>query len=93
MVDRDFFGFCITLKPLELKAIGELSQTWHLDAGETIYAPGDPGEAFYIINRGVVEAVRSGTKRVSDTYLSRGDIFGDVEVLTERPRLDRKSVV
>lgn len=86
MVDRDFFGFCITLKPLELKAIGELSQTWHLDAGETIYAPGDPGEAFYIINRGVVEAVRSGAKNVSDTYLSRGDIFGDVEVLTERPR-------
>jgi CRP-like cAMP-binding protein len=86
MVDRDFFGFCITLKPLELKAIGELSEIRHLAAGETIYAPGDPGEAFYIINRGVVEAVRSSAKNVSDTYLSRGDIFGDVEVLTERPR-------
>ena len=86
MVDRDFFGFCITLKPLELKAIGELSETRHLAAGETIYAPGDPGDAFYIINRGVVEAVRSSDKNVSDTYLSRGDIFGDVEVLTERPR-------
>jgi CRP-like cAMP-binding protein len=86
MVDRDFFGFCITLKPLELKAIGELSETRHLAAGETIYAPGDPGEAFFIINRGVVEAVRGSAKKVSDTYLSRGDIFGDVEVLTERPR-------
>jgi CRP-like cAMP-binding protein len=86
MVDRDFFGFCITLKPLELKAIGELSQTRHLAAGETIYAPGDPGDTFYIINRGVVEAVRSSAKSVKDTYLSRGDIFGDVEVLTERPR-------
>lgn len=86
MVDRDFFGFCTTLKPLELKAIGELSQTRHLAAGETIYSPGDPGDAFYIINRGVVEAVRSSAKNVSDTYLSRGDIFGDVEILTERPR-------
>lgn len=86
MVDRDFFGFCTTLKPLELKAIGELSQTRHLAAGETIYAPGDPGDAFFIINRGVVEAVRSSAKNVSDTYLSRGDIFGDVEILTERPR-------
>ncbi|MEY2563806.1 MAG: hypothetical protein QOH88_1999 [Verrucomicrobiota bacterium] len=86
MVDRDFFGFCITLKPLELKAIGELSETRHLAAGETIYAPGDPGDTFFIINRGVVEAVRSSDKNVSDTYLSRGDIFGDVEVLTERPR-------
>jgi CRP-like cAMP-binding protein len=86
MVDRDFFGFCTTLKPLELKAIGKLSQTRHLAAGETIYAPGDPGHTFYIINRGVVEAVRSSARNVSDTYLSRGDIFGDVEVLTERPR-------
>ena len=86
MVDRDFFGFCTTLKPLELKAIGELSQTRHLAAGETIYAPGDPGDILYIINRGVVEAVRSNAKNVSDTYLSRGDIFGDVEVLTEQPR-------
>lgn len=86
MVDRDFFGFCTTLKPLELKAIGQLSETRHLAAGETIYAPGDPGDAFYIINRGVVEAVRSSAKDVSDTYLSRGDIFGDVEILTERPR-------
>jgi CRP-like cAMP-binding protein len=86
MVDRDFFGFCTSLKPLELKAIGQLSHTRHLAAGETIYAPGDPGDAFYIINRGVVEAVRSSGRNVSDTYLARGDIFGDVEVLTERPR-------
>jgi CRP-like cAMP-binding protein len=86
MVDRDFFGFCITLKPLELKALGQLSQTRHLAAGETIYAPGDPGDILFIVNRGVVEAVRSTAKNVSDTYLSRGDIFGDVEVLTERPR-------
>ncbi len=34
----------------------------------------------------MVEAVRSSAKNVSDTYLSRGDIFGDVEILTERPR-------
>lgn len=86
MVDRDFFGFCIALKPLELKAIGELSQTRHLAAGETIYAPGDPGDILYIINRGVVEAVRGSAKNMSDAYLSRGDIFGDVEVLTELPR-------
>lgn len=86
MVDRDFFGFCTTLKPLELKAIGQLSETRHLAAGETIYAPGDPGDTFFIINRGVVEAIRSSVGKASDAYLSRGDIFGDVEVLTELPR-------
>src|SRR5438093_3803342 len=87
MLDRDFFGFCTTLKPLELKAMGKLSQVRHLKEGETVYSPGDSGDALYIINRGVVEVVQSNaTKRPAETYLSRGDIFGDVEVLTELPR-------
>jgi CRP-like cAMP-binding protein len=87
MLDRDFFGFCTTLKPLELKAIGKLSQVRHLKEGETVYSPGDPSDTLYIINRGVVE-VASGNagKAPARTYLSRGDIFGDVEVLTELPR-------
>ncbi|MEY2497198.1 MAG: hypothetical protein QOD12_754 [Verrucomicrobiota bacterium] len=86
MADQDFFGFCTSLKPLERKAIGELSQVRHLAPGETIYSPGDPGDAFYIINRGVVEALRSSADEKAEAYLSRGDIFGDVEVLTELPR-------
>lgn len=86
MVDRDFFGFCTSLKPLELKALGALSQIRHLEAGETIYAAGDPSDTLYIINRGVVETVRDSVRQTSDSYLSRGDIFGDVEVLTEQPR-------
>jgi CRP-like cAMP-binding protein len=87
MLDRDFFGFCTTLKPLELKAMGELSQVRHLDEGETVYSPGDPGDALYIINRGVVEVVQDNPgKKSAETYLSRGDIFGDVEVLTDLPR-------
>jgi CRP-like cAMP-binding protein len=86
MVDRDFFGFCTSLKPLELKALGELSHTQHLGAEETIYAAGDPSDTLYIINRGVVEAGRDSGRKTSEAYLSRGDIFGDVEVLTEQPR-------
>lgn len=86
VVDRDFFGFCTTLKPLELKALGALSQIRHLEAGEIIYAAGDKADTLYIINRGVVEVVSDAGPQRSETYLSRGDIFGDVEVLTEHPR-------
>ena len=86
MVDRDFFGFCTTLKPLELKALGALSEIRHIAAGETIYAAGDPSDVLYIINRGVVEAISEGDEKTADAYLSRGDIFGDVEVLTDQPR-------
>jgi CRP-like cAMP-binding protein len=87
MLGTDFFGFCTTLKPLELKAIGQLSQVRHLAEGEVIYSPGDSGDALYIINRGVVEVVQGHTNAATaETYLSRGDIFGDVEVLTNLPR-------
>lgn len=87
MLNGDFFAFCTTLKPLQLKAMGELSEVLHLAEGRTVYSPGDLGDALYIINRGVVEVGQSNPNRASaETYLSRGDIFGDVEVLTESPR-------
>ncbi len=87
MGSHDFFAFCTLLRPLELKALGELSQVRHLPAGETIYRTGDPSETLYIINRGIVEVTLGVADQDSTaTYLSRGAIFGDVEMLTELPR-------
>jgi CRP-like cAMP-binding protein len=83
---RDFFGFCTTLKPLERKALGGLSEVRHLEEGEVVYSPGDPAESLYIINRGVVEVAQyNGDEKVAETYLSRGDVFGDVEALSGLP--------
>jgi len=85
--NRDFFAFSTTLKPLELKAIGTLSEVRHVAAGETIYQAGDLSATLYIINRGVIEIVQEGLPRAAAAaYLTRGDIFGDVEVLTGLPR-------
>jgi len=87
MPKRDFFAFCTSLKPIELRAMGALSRVEHLPAGESIYKPGDPGETLYIINRGVVEITSETVSRpLPGTYLSRGDIFGEAEALTEQPR-------
>lgn len=87
MLARDFFAYCTGLKLLELKAIGELSRVRHLGEGETIYSTGDPGDALFIVNRGVVEVIQpSAQKSAPAAYLSRGDILGDVEALSGRPR-------
>jgi len=87
MSDRDFFTFCTSLKPIELKAIGELSRVDHLEAGQVVYSPGDNGEAFYIIDRGaVVVEHKEANGKVAGGYLTRGDIFGDLEALTSQPR-------
>ncbi|MGI9086900.1 MAG: cyclic nucleotide-binding domain-containing protein [Chthoniobacterales bacterium] len=87
MPGPDFFAFCTSLQPIELRAMGALSQVRHIPEGETIYSPGDAGDTLYIINRGLLEMVLANAKaRVAGTYLSRGDVFGDLEVLTGIPR-------
>lgn len=86
MPNEDFFKFCTSLKVLELKAIGELSHVRHLNEGETVYSTGDDGDALYIINRGAVEVIQPSARRSGATYLSRGDVFGDVEALADFPR-------
>jgi CRP-like cAMP-binding protein len=87
MLDQDFFSYCTSLRLLELKAIGELSRVRHLGEGEIIYSTGDPGDTLYIINRGVVEVIQPSSEKSSPaTYLSRGDILGDVETLSALPR-------
>jgi hypothetical protein len=88
MADHDFFAFCTSLKPVELKAMGELSHVAHLGEGEIVYSAGDPAESLYIINRGLVELVPDDAIRgTPNTYLSRGDIFGHLEALMELPRI------
>lgn len=87
MPKQDFFAFCTTLKPIELKAIGALSRVEHLAAGATVYETGQPGDLLYIINRGVVELLDdSSAPAGSGAFLSRGDVLGEVEALTEQPR-------
>ncbi len=85
----DFFSFCTTLKPVELKALGELSSVRHIDEGVTIYSSGDPSDSMFIINRGAIAVIHEDPRyadRADISYLSRGDMFGEIELLTDSPR-------
>jgi CRP-like cAMP-binding protein len=86
-VTPDFFAFCTSLQLLEMKAIGSLSEVRHLDAGQTIYRPGDAADTLFIINRGVVDLFEEGDDSSPEqgTAYVRGDILADVEVLTSTP--------
>lgn len=85
MPDRDFFAFCTSLSRPELRTIGELSWVRHLNEGEVLYRPGDPGNALFIVNRGEIEIIpeRAATERA---LLTRGQVIGHVEAFSERPR-------
>lgn len=84
---RDFFAFCTSLTRVELRAIGSLSNVQHLGDGDTIYRPEDPGDALYIINRGVVELSQDASR--GPVCLKRGDIFGEAEALAGTTRKHR----
>ena len=89
MSKSDFFSFITSLRPIELKAIGELSQTVHLEDAITVYQGGEESDAIYIINRGTLEVVHESSGYASNTpvsYLSRGDMFGETETLSGIPR-------
>ena len=85
MPERDFFAFCTTLSRPELRTIGELSWVRHLNAGEVLYHAGDPGNALFIVNRGEVD-VLSPRDGVPPLRLTRGQVVGDLEVFSEKPR-------
>ncbi len=84
---RDFFAYCTTLRPLELKALGELSYVQHLAPQRIIYAQGGASTAIYIITRGTVELSTENAVAGGDSLLlSRGDLLGDIDTLTKTPR-------
>src|ERR1043166_3508826 len=83
----DFFAFCTSLKRPELKAIGQLSWVRHMAKGEVLYHPGEPGNAVYIVNRGVLEVIPPKGSPSSQTMkLVRGDVIGDIEAFSDSAR-------
>lgn len=87
MPQKDFFAFCTSLLPIELKGLGALSHVRHTRETETIYAAGDRPEMLYIINRGVVEIMpENADTDCCARILTRGAVFGDLELLLEVPR-------
>jgi len=86
MPDRDFFAFCTSLTRPELRMIGELSWVRHLQEGEILYRPGEPGNALFIVNRGEIEVV-SGPEGLNLVRLIRGQVIGDTEAFSESPRI------
>ncbi len=88
MAKNDFFSYVTSLKPIEMKAIGELSQVIHLEENAVIETGEKAADALYIVNRGAIEVIHadprmSGGQAMS--YLSRGDMFGETSVLSGTP--------
>lgn len=74
------------LGPLSLPAIEQLAQALEpvaVPAGATVFAQGDTGDRFYVIEDGVAEVVGDGRAVAT---LGPGEAFGEIALLRRVPR-------
>ena len=72
-----------SLKPYERSKIADALEPIKFPAGSTIINEGDPGDAFYLLESGEAEAVKND---VSVKQYNRGDYFGELALLDDKPR-------
>jgi Fe-S-cluster-containing dehydrogenase component/CRP-like cAMP-binding protein len=71
----------------ELELLLDAARHVHLARNEHVYRRGDEASEAFLVADGLLSAQTSedGTRRI-EAYLSRGDLFGDEEVLSREPR-------
>lgn len=77
------------LNDVEREAIVKEMEVESHEEGSVIISEGDPGTSMYLIASGEVKVYTRGTGASGSLYLARlgeGDFFGEVSVLTGKPR-------
>ncbi|KKY21600.1 putative camp-dependent protein kinase regulatory subunit [Phaeomoniella chlamydospora] len=74
-----------SLKGYERAKIADALESVKFPAGSKIINEGDPGDAFYLLESGEAEAFKAGVEKPVKAY-SRGDYFGELALLDDKPR-------
>ena len=72
--------------PLPLTALEQLARSLEpvsFASGERVITQGDPGDCFYVIESGSVAIIHDGHRQ---TTLGAGEGFGEIALLSDRPR-------
>jgi putative ABC transport system ATP-binding protein len=75
------------LTPGALAEVAEQMQTESFAAGDVVFRQGDPGDKLYLIRSGSVEVIdESGAGRRVLATRRGGEIFGELALLSDKPR-------
>ncbi|MFH1723346.1 MAG: Crp/Fnr family transcriptional regulator [Elusimicrobiota bacterium] len=82
------FGLFQKLPAKQLKRILSISHTRNYEAGEVIFEKGEAAKEMFIVMSGRVKIfIRSGWKKSKTfAYLGRGDFFGEMAIIEDKPR-------
>jgi len=69
-----------------LRGLVQGTRLVELPAGHTLFRQGDPGDALYVVAEGAVVPIAEGEPRKKLAVLEEGDFFGEIGLVTERPR-------
>ena len=80
--------FC-ELNPTELKALRRITREQTFSTGQEIFKEGDKGDGVYVVKDGLVEISGLVGKdvRLVFSQVGPGDIFGEMAVIENKPRL------
>jgi putative peptide zinc metalloprotease protein len=78
----------VDLSPLELDRVARSLKTERFSAGETVIRQDEPGDKFYIVERGNVTVWKTGPDGVEEKQakLGPGQYFGEMALVTHAPR-------
>jgi len=82
------------LDPEERKALAEVLEESHHEAGTILFEVGDPGDCMYVVGAGAVEmsATDKLGQKIVLTLCERGDMFGELSLLDMGARTARAVV-
>ncbi len=86
---QDFFSYCKKFDPKDFQTILSEGQLFRYHGGDCIYHQGDRSDSFYVMNEGSVEIIvagEHGENPMPIVFLTKGDVFGEMGLLTGMPR-------
>lgn len=78
-----------SVRQLFVRPVSVMQKEWRYGAGQRLFEQGDEGKYFYLIRKGEVDIVKmlETGERVLMTTLKEGDIFGEMAIVGNQPRL------